>query len=559
MMMSFAFLGQPPLLGNLPTQINPAGPPGRDGAPGTPGAAGAPGKDGTDGATQDISGKLDKTGGALSGPLSQATPATGSTTDGGFATDGTQSWEPTTFGNFLAQGMTLVVNPTRGTTKDGSGNPASTFRTPNLIQAKGNGVDAVSPNGQVINFDVVGGAYSQTNAPNGVTNSVGQTISVRQRPGPNGERPGYTWGQNIDFHVAPNAGAVQSYGTEIDMNNFNQDAYAGASSLVAHIFLNGIAAYPGTAYIYAGPGSTTSFTGTITTAGTAVTRVSGSQFTSAIKRITIAGAVYRVNFVDATHLTITSAAPADNATPVAYSANSDMVHDGILFSGTTCVSDNDVHLGTSAYNGVLIDGQHNICINTSADTSSYGLVMKAGQGVYFNVFAGGLSYSTAKAGLSYNNGAVVLGDNGLLSASVVATAADANVGGNVNVFGGILINGAAGTKRRINLLTANSGRWDFGADNSAETGSAAGSNFYIQAHADDGSFGAVPLTINRATGKTTLTQLAVSGASGFNGATPVGKQTLSAALPTDGSASSAQLATAYNSLRTALINLGLAQ
>lgn len=53
--------------------------------------------------------------------------------------------------------------------------------------------------------------------------------------------------------------------------------------------------------------------------------------------------------------------------------------------------------------------------------------------------------------------------------------------------------------------------------------------------------------------------LRVNGAMGFNGAMPVGKQTLAAALPTDGTATPAQLATAYNSLRTALINLGLAQ
>lgn len=46
---------------------------------------------------------------------------------------------------------------------------------------------------------------------------------------------------------------------------------------------------------------------------------------------------------------------------------------------------------------------------------------------------------------------------------------------------------------------------------------------------------------------------------GFNAATPVGKQTLSAALATDGSATNANIATAINAIRTALINYGLCQ
>jgi hypothetical protein len=50
-----------------------------------------------------------------------------------------------------------------------------------------------------------------------------------------------------------------------------------------------------------------------------------------------------------------------------------------------------------------------------------------------------------------------------------------------------------------------------------------------------------------------------TGNVGFGGARPIGKQQLAAALPTDGSASNAELAAAYNSLRKALVNLGLAQ
>jgi hypothetical protein len=46
---------------------------------------------------------------------------------------------------------------------------------------------------------------------------------------------------------------------------------------------------------------------------------------------------------------------------------------------------------------------------------------------------------------------------------------------------------------------------------------------------------------------------------GFNGATPTGKCTLSAALPTDGSATNANIAAAINGIRSCLINNGLAQ
>lgn len=50
----------------------------------------------------------------------------------------------------------------------------------------------------------------------------------------------------------------------------------------------------------------------------------------------------------------------------------------------------------------------------------------------------------------------------------------------------------------------------------------------------------------------------IGGPVGFNGATPVAKPTLPGALPTDGTATNAAMATAINAIRTALINYGLA-
>ncbi len=55
------------------------------------------------------------------------------------------------------------------------------------------------------------------------------------------------------------------------------------------------------------------------------------------------------------------------------------------------------------------------------------------------------------------------------------------------------------------------------------------------------------------------TALRVVGAVGFNGAAPVGRCKLSGALPTDGSAGNAALATALNAVRSCLVTNGLAQ
>lgn len=57
-----------------------------------------------------------------------------------------------------------------------------------------------------------------------------------------------------------------------------------------------------------------------------------------------------------------------------------------------------------------------------------------------------------------------------------------------------------------------SSRWIWQNDGSAETGSNAGSNIQLNARTDSGVFLSTPLSINRASGTTTLTGLAVSGA-----------------------------------------------
>jgi hypothetical protein len=87
--------------------------------------------------------------------------------------------------------------------------------------------------------------------------------------------------------------------------------------------------------------------------------------------------------------------------------------------------------------------------------------------------------------------------------------------GNLQVNGGatvgtntaaatLLLNGPAASNRTIYFETAGSARWMMFANNTAEGGSNAGSDFQINAVSDAGGFLATPLQITRATGLVTL-------------------------------------------------------
>ena len=65
-------------------------------------------------------------------------------------------------------------------------------------------------------------------------------------------------------------------------------------------------------------------------------------------------------------------------------------------------------------------------------------------------------------------------------------------------------------------------------------------------------------TVNLAAGNVISVTAGAAGV-GFNGATPIGKQTLSPAFANPASASNEQLAVAYNSLRATLVTVGLGQ
>jgi hypothetical protein len=567
-------------------------------------------------------------------------------TKGAYTTDGSLSWVPTCFGTYTAVGQSIPVFPVRGVAKDANGNPALGVWTDNLIQAHGDGAIASENNGQFINFDVVGGAYSEANPGNGKTNSVGQLIAVHQHPDAAGNRPPYTWGQNIDFRIGAGSGNVQSYVAEWDLNNASKNCFPGSGCLSAALFLNGVNGYTNTAWIYSGGGATNNISGTVITSGTAITWASGQQFLSGMHRITIGGVVYRVTFVDATHLTVTSAAPPTNASPVGFTATNDAVSKGFFLQGSNNVADDDYYTSTSAYSAFTAAGAHNVVVNAAGDSAGYALLSRQGQNTCFNSFANCLYYDGSLLGyqtpgngrvfgidalggiqtgsgkvqatgtgvltfgnvtrgtglvvdsaggpvanyvyiqpatagfgpaikaigsdtntplnlyaqgaspiqmqspVTVNGGLTVTGSTSLASLGLTgnetiggtlgvtgaATLASLGVTGNETVGGAstvtgtltagnlttpgivtagggsstfgtnslgtnaLILNAAAGGQKRFITRTAGVGRWEWGQDASAETGSNAGGNFYIQAHNDDGSFGPTVISADRVTG-----------------------------------------------------------
>ncbi len=83
---------------------------------------------------------------------------------------------------------------------------------------------------------------------------------------------------------------------------------------------------------------------------------------------------------------------------------------------------------------------------------------------------------------------------------------------NVQVQGatsGVFVSGDAGQYRMISYRTANSVRWETGADSVAEGGNNAGSNYYLNRFADDGSYIDTPLSVTRQSGVVNVTTMSV--------------------------------------------------
>lgn len=77
--------------------------------------------------------------------------------------------------------------------------------------------------------------------------------------------------------------------------------------------------------------------------------------------------------------------------------------------------------------------------------------------------------------------------------------------------GSVTVTSAAATSRMVTFQTAGSNRWIIGANNTAESGSNAGSDWFINRYSDAGAYIDAPLSIKRSTGLITVTGLSVNG------------------------------------------------
>lgn len=363
------------------------------------------------------------TGPVLNPRTINASPVGCATTDGHFTGNGISTWVPTCFGVFNATDPTLnKVNPTRGTVAtngDISAGNSTYYRahliTPSLVQQKADGGLPYEQTGYTSNQDVVGGYYSQgafdgSLTPDQAPNVVGFQALMQIRRGLNGEVPPTAWGLNFDMTVAPNAGPVQAYGVEGDLNNFDRDCKPGVCNR-AWYFYGGTAAYPNLTFHYISNPSGASWAGTVTTSGNTFTlssmdlsRSPQSTFTDAVTVILYAGSAYRVTCANNGTTCVADRSVGNSGTPGAFKAYSSQAHFGMFFqdnldpdvthSGGTQVQDVDFLMGDAARTIITANGHHQIGLDFTQDDMPYAALFKQNQDVCYNGVAACMSFST---------------------------------------------------------------------------------------------------------------------------------------------------------------------
>ena len=108
-------------------------------------------------------------------------------------------------------------------------------------------------------------------------------------------------------------------------------------------------------------------------------------------------------------------------------------------------------------------------------------------------------------GKTVQNSGITVDDSGNITSNLTISKASAQLYLNATSGTGLLLlGGAAASAKRVYCLTAGNNRWAFGSDTTAESGSNAGSDFGLLSYTDAGALLRTDLTVNRATGKTTL-------------------------------------------------------
>jgi hypothetical protein len=102
---------------------------------------------------------------------------------------------------------------------------------------------------------------------------------------------------------------------------------------------------------------------------------------------------------------------------------------------------------------------------------------------------------------------------------LIATTSGISIGTNTQTGASLSFNTAAANYRLMNFYSGGVSRWQVGVDNSTESGSNAGANFFFNSNTDAGGFLAQPLTINRASGLVSLSKGAAITGGSINNAT----------------------------------------
>jgi hypothetical protein len=217
------------------------------------------------------------------------------------------------------------------------------------------------------------------------------------------------------MHIAPGAGNTQTFGYELDLNNFSDScrAYTGRCFSVG-LFFNGIGSYPHTAAMYMGGSSVETRHGTAIVTSSQIIWASGPLFSDSVDRVVIAGSIYYVTYADSTHYTIVSGPGTVFGTPVSYEGTNSLYSYGILFQEDTAIGDVDVGLLTASRQAVRIAGKHYIGIDTTGDQTKYALSTAANQKTCFSGLTACLNYDPTNHMLTYQGGRINLHDTGTL-------------------------------------------------------------------------------------------------------------------------------------------------